>query len=863
MGSWYFNGVLKDQNKNQKTYIHPETNSRQVLTGERYESNLQQDLNNINDKFEQILANETNKGAFASKTALTNKYPDKTDDPLSRAGWTAIVENEDKIYFYDTQEEMWKPSAAESSGSRIKSVNGKTDENIVLTGKDINSTIDSNSTKTITQHLQDIKNITSDLNTDIQSLGDKSINGQSIKNNVTLTASNINANSGKTIQEELSGLSTTQTTQGTSVQQLQSKVEELLNEANVIYLNEQEMQNTSNLENGQVVVCVEEGTYKLGSIYQLNNGVWEEITSSGGTEITDTLTLSKTIYVPELTATITYESLTTNYPWFKDSDDYWSSPIDFPTWRGTTLRIHINLNRETNLVFAFEQTGGNLQNTYLSFGKIDKELAYPNDYSDDSLNTYQNLKDLSSGKVTYENFPSGEHFIDVKYRTYSGTPTGTGKIKIIGGLDLEAYDYESSQSITIGDKNNLQIDNSNICTMEQMTRTKLHGEENNPIILSTLPSGRYLLSGYFKWHEINKNIFSVLKVENDALDSVELDVNDSSKTTGNDEHKYKTITLYNCNLEFGYVAVNAHVSKQQQYVTTMENWTTNEYSIYPTFQPKISSTFTMMWNKDLTTYSYVKTPNTPPTKLWNNVWANLTGASTFLDTKNTIAYTPTSDYHPATKKYIDDLISGNTPIKLVDDIETNINKDNQNKIIKLNQASDRHIYYVKEGEPILKNPVVNQKYESLYINKDIVTGTTDLETFKISMFPSSSSYVYTNTNSFIQFSIENSQVTKIFSGSSLSGYDTMTVFYENGVWYKNEIIAEDLWSRSGSPTSYPFVCISKTAEVQEAISTNSIHESVFSYEGIKLANYEDLENAGGGIDEDALKQYLPKVIKLG
>lgn len=36
--------------------------------------------------------------------------------------------------------------------------------------------------------------------------------------------------------------------------------------------------------------------------------------------------------------------------------------------------------------------------------------------------------------------------------------------------------------------------------------------------------------------------------------------------------------------------------------------------------------------------------------------ANIETPATVLDKTNTIAYTPTQDYHPATKKYVDDTV---------------------------------------------------------------------------------------------------------------------------------------------------------------------------------------------------------------
>lgn len=284
-----YNGILKDNTKD-KNHIHPQTNARQVLTGENNESNLQEELNAINDKFEQIKENETNKGAFKDYNALIAKYANGIENPIDRAGWTAIVEDEDRVYFYDTEENQWKHTST-INVEGIQSINGKSDKNIVLTGSDINATIDSTNQKTVTQHLQDIKNITNDIKT-------TKINNKPLSDDINLDATNIPTtfDDKASIQSHLSDLKLKYNYLESAVEEIENELATTEDKPNVLYLtNAQMLKATTSIvdsySENQVAIPVDNGDYKQGSIYKFNVGgtetlpvyMWEEIaTSSGG-----------------------------------------------------------------------------------------------------------------------------------------------------------------------------------------------------------------------------------------------------------------------------------------------------------------------------------------------------------------------------------------------------------------------------------------------------------------------------------------------------------------------------------------------------------------------------------------------------
>lgn len=584
-----YNGILKDNTKEQN-YIHPQTNSRQVLTGENNNSNLQEELNAINDKFAQIQENETNKGAFRDYNSLIAKYQNSIANPLDRAGWTAIVEDEDKIYFYDTEENQWKPTATGSVGVEV--VNGISGKNITLTGSDIKSTIDSNVEKTITQHLQDIKNITSDTNNDIVGLENSlnqiktiKINGKTLEQDINLKAVDIQTESGASVQSHIADLDLKYNDQESAIEELENELNPLLNKTNVLYLNNDQMFEAVNAivdpySNNQVVVATDDGDYKKGSVYKFNiSGTeetpiyeWEEITSSGGnggggTVITDTLTLSKEVFVPEvpakkgvvITGKVEPDSINENYPnfGFRLAEDGWyESTNAFQQGVNTfsLCKIYFNVEEETNVIFDVYNNGEQSYDFgYLS--KLDTELEASPEYFNLDVNSGNIYYDFySSGdmqtEVVYENVPVGEHFISVKYVKDSGGDAGIDKIrfklsdKSKGSEAIPSYTYKSSNSIKIGDHNNLQIEDKDILKFGD-TIKKLVGTEENPIKFCDLEEGLYIIKGNIVW-DVNKKKKG--RVFSRIYDYGDVDAECLIQISKNTEKKY-LITTYSAQLE--------------------------------------------------------------------------------------------------------------------------------------------------------------------------------------------------------------------------------------------------------------------------------------------------------------------------
>ena len=76
-------------------------------------------------------------------------------------------------------------------------------------------------------------------------------------------------------------------------------------------------------------------------------------------------------------------------------------------------------------------------------------------------------------------------------------------------------------------------------------------------------------------------------------------------------------------------------------------FTGNQYATYYQYAPANSFLTTVMFKSTLTNGVYVLSNIDYQTTMRNLI---------ALSTQNTIAYTPSADYHPATKKYVDDTL---------------------------------------------------------------------------------------------------------------------------------------------------------------------------------------------------------------
>ena len=816
--------------KKDGTILYPETVADIVYTLDSDATGkkltVEQKLQNIENKLSEVEQAKDYKGYFPNVDALLAKYPN--GDHPERAGWYARVgesgTSDTTMYYWDLEDDAWVKGA--------------------------------------------IVNVT----------GASTVNGvePDSEGNITLTAENVptafttEQGTNKSVQEVFNDLQLEHN-------QLEDEIEVLQNKTSVLYLTNSQFEDAINrlvepYANGQVAVANDDGDYKIGSSYKFviegteDNPVfrWEEITSSGGTEITDTLTLTKEVFIPELQSTITYENVSTPYGFAEDAEGYWTSTNKTNTYTHAVLKININLNRPANLRFDYEQSGSYLNYNYGEFGLINAELDNDN-YLDAHL-IKANLYGQKSGSVVYKNFPAGSNFIYVKYirGAYSNAHDLKFKLTI---QNENSEEYTSSGEIKVNDNNNLQIEDSNIVTENKLIAKTLKGTLVNPIILEKLPSGLYSLSGYFKWVCENVNTFSVLKLTEDSPDFVIIGVSDNLKAGKSYGKATKTITAYNCGMSNSTV-----ISDSSSLVTSArfktfnfasENvytWGTVEYSIITTNGTNFVGNIILETDaQNDYSFNFMFIPNKKPISFYEYNYNNkkLPNSDIFLDIRNSWEYEPIDAYNPATKKYVDDKIAENQPITLVNDIEESTNPETENKIIKLNNISDKSLYYIKKGEPITEPLEKEKAYSKLVFNKNIVDEyisdelaekllwTASLQPSKINVNGSIS--MNQNQWFYIQFETENNRVSKIYSVCVTynNGNTPVTVFYENGQWLKDYIEVTDLGPAS-SVSSYTHVSIRFNDSIALINDNSLIFAAQDTYENVRLANYEDLANAGGG-----------------
>lgn len=306
------------------------------------------------------------------------------------------------------------------------------------------------------------------------------------------------------------------------------------------------------------------------SIQNVLNDLKTEIENGGGggeTLITDTLTLSKDVFVPEvpakkgvvITGKAEPDSINENYPnfGFRLAEDGWYESLN-SFQQGTNTfslcKIYFNVEEETNVIFDVYNNGEQSYDFgYLS--KLDTELDPSPEYQNSDANSDNIYYDFySSGdmqtEVVYENVPVGEHFISVKYVKDSGGDAGIDKIrfklsdKSKGSEAIPGYTYVSSNSIKIGDHNNLQIEDKDILKVGD-TIKKLVGTEDNPIKFCDLEAGLYIIKGNIVW---DKNKKKKGRVFSRIYDYGDVDAECLIQISKNTEQKY-LITTYSAQLE--------------------------------------------------------------------------------------------------------------------------------------------------------------------------------------------------------------------------------------------------------------------------------------------------------------------------
>lgn len=794
--------------------LYPQTKAEVVYTldGTTVETKIQ----NINNALTELDNAKDYKGYYPNETALLKRWSNSTEEnpltqeqSLERAGWYARVgdtgTSDTTMYYWDVEDKAWvKGATVEVTGaSSVNGVQPNEQGDITLTAEDIPTAF------------------------------------------TTSTGEN------KSVQEVINDL------QGEHLD-LESEIEKVDNKSTVLYLtNEQMVEAISSLQllerynNGQVVVCNNDGDYKLGSSYKYTIGgtedeptfSWEEITASGS-DTESSINLKKDIYSPEIKGTVTYENVgPTNF--VLDSDGYYENEVK-NQYSVSVMKIYFNLEEPTDISFiSTSSTTSSSINIYSQFSDIDVQLGN-NVYNSDKV--FADVSYASDIITTYKNFPAGEHFITV--RMYRGYNTGEGvfKFKLLTKIPSdEEFQKEVNCVISVNDYGKLTANSEEVITDNDICF--IVGTAENPISIQELPVGKYKIKGYFKY-------FRQQGVPNEILNDAVLDIT-VNMYSGTGNQKY--ITIYNGMMSYynsysnGYSAVGVSLEAIPKYKSRFDLVADNTHTYWKYQNYKENETSIQL--------SYFN----PTSVFLGNVDQSITKHKA-LSTTNGTAYKPTGDYNPATKKYVDDSVSANKPIKSYDSLPESAE---DNIFLNLKELSDNRLFYSKVvgNKNVLGSADWGAVFpEHLVILKSLLTSgileenTTQTAIELQTRFKAGQSSYNQTTNIMANLNI-------IY----LSGFYNTPMYTSESGWVDDGLNddeffdftqfvinnKETFFSNYSNVSSWEYVemYVSYSAGDKANYFKKLIIEPIT--ENIRVALYDDLSNSGGSseVPEEVIKYY--------
>ena len=329
--------------------------------------------------------------------------------------------------------------------------------------------------------------------------------------------------------------------------------------------------------------------------------------------------------------------------------------------------------------------------------------------------------------------------------------------------------------------------------------TELEGTAENPIILWDLEYGYYLIRGFFRPTASATQNYAVgsLSTATPNDTAAHIRIGKASSTSN------KMITIFG-----GSVSSWGHIQLGYNDVMYSDEFSSTTKTLDSSDENKLS------FQTTLRNYSYG----------WSSTYGDK-NRYTALAVNNEQSYTPTKDYNPATKIYVD-----NSPaIKEMADINAITGVSLKNHIVNAPDFNDKTLYFLKQISADTYDPlVIGTAYTELHINPDILSVLT-------------ASSITVNVRLYNEDETSSTSKTLYFTNTSIrsnSGY----YYYQNSTW-KSMVITPSNIQNTTSTTSYVKLKIdSINTTVQNYLGTLV---SPASLEPVQLALYADLENAGG------------------
>lgn len=546
--------------------------------------------------------------------------------------------------------------------------------------------------------------------------------------------------------------------------------------------------------------------------------------SGGGSFSGDTLTLSKEVFVPGVPAKsgVVITGKSEQDPMFENEQNYGFRLAEDGWYESENAfvegiqsfalcKIHFTIEEEMDVIFDVYNNGEQgCDFGYLSNLDTDLYASAGFQEDEDEGRVYRNFMpeaDIQT-EVIYESVPAGEHFISVKYRKDGSVAVGIDKIrfklssKCEGKEEIPSYTYVSSGSVKVGDNNNLQINGDTILTEKDKSTSfqKIIGTEENPIVLFELKPGSYNLSGKIKYFS-NSEMGDVL-IPNDRGEyipgSIFIDV-------------YPEETNSYGKLIYFYRGGTEHIN----IVTFTNQNQLGQIGNYVLFDEWGGVTV-----QGHSFYEYVN---------YGTLEANL----------NPIKFK------------VDNL----KPIETTETLDDKKNASDLNKLFVKQDYDDESLYFTKSvGQAVQENPIeTNKRLYDLLLDKSIVDLKIDVD----------------GSVSMLSFDFGNEQ-----EGGMGSGFGFSLTFQQGELMYITDSYGmnlysrvDDYWAETGKDTDENKFNLTKYfqnthyswCEYKMYLDVQYVEEgwnanipSYLSYRDvsdvlktIKLANYDDLANAGG------------------
>lgn len=294
---------------------------------------------------------------------------------------------------------------------------------------------------------------------------------------------------------------------------------------------------------------------------------------------------------------------------------------------------------------------------------------------------------------------------------------------------------------------------------------KIKGTRENPIILKNLAINcLYLISGFFKFQEFDTEIRHVTHY-GETSDTTKQGTSTALMYLYNTQPSRDGYDILFWNVEFSSKNITPYADSLVWCGINFST-TANQSSFYKS--RSIGS------NHFMTYYGSS---------------SSIDNTTMGLSVGNSKIYVPTGPYNPATKKFVEDTISNNSPILSLENITDIEDGAYANKLATHNNFEDKSVYYfkkIKDNE--FSNIVLNTYYPEIWLGEDIpsiISSFTSIKVYLANEDETKTKYIYLYLSGSSIYSSSNSThyyyrsetgwSIRVLNPATLSNYDPNTM----------------------------------------------------------------------------------------